>query len=319
MILTGATVEVTNDGNGAVTKGAIYKNERDVSLAFELESKDIKPQSNTFAQGDTIFATVNKTASLSFTTVLGALNETTTIEDGVVDMLKLSNLTMAEGTAVGGKKVFDFTPNSTKSGGGEMTIKTTDRTVVIEQVASVMSINLDKGGETELKFDVTGVVKSDTTGQSNTLSDPAKPKASVLTTTDGINTGVTVNGNIVDPMSIKFGMNLETNYAKGLTEILNIINNADHQISISAYLSSGVFEEGFDSIVSGDEVAIQVDFEDTADVVMWGLSVPKAKVMNTPNRGDTDGAYSIEKQYRARPTSGNDNFTLKYYSAIAAA
>ncbi|WP_416768523.1 hypothetical protein ACM66T_10230 [Sulfurimonas sp. ST-25] len=324
MILADATVECTHDGSAVVGNGAIYKKERNVDLQFELESNDVDSMSNTFAQKDTIFSTTNKTVAFSFTTVLGKLGTTgltvtDTIADGVADMMKISNLTMADGTPVGGLKVFDFTPNSTRQGAGEVTVKTPDRTVVIEKANAVVSISVSKGGETELKFDVTGVVKSDTTGQTNTLSDPVKPKASVLTTTDGINTGVTVNSQIVDPLSVSFGMNIDRNYARGLTEILNIINNADHQLSISAYLSSGKFEEGYDAIVSGTEIAVQVDFEDTSDTVLWGLSIPKAKVMNTPNRNNTDGVYAIEKQYRCRPTAGNDNFTLKYYSDIAAA
>ena len=321
MILTGATVEVTHDGSTVVSNGAIYKKERDVSLQFELESTEVDAMSNTFAQKDTIFATTNKTVTLSFTTVLGVMGETgqtssDTLADGVADMMKIANLSMAEGTAVGGLKVFDFTPNSTRKGVGEVTVKTEDRTVVIEKASATLSISVNKGGEAELKFDVYGVVKSDTTGQTNTLSDPVKPKASVLTTTDGVNTGVTVDGNTIDPLSVTFGMNIDRNYARGLKEILNIINNADHQVSIGAYLSSSEFEEGYDAIIAGTEIAVQVDFEDTSDSVLWGLSVPKAKVMNTPNRSETDGVYSVEKQYRCRPTAGNDNFTLKYYSGI---
>jgi hypothetical protein len=227
---------------------------------------------------------------------------------------------MAEGTAVGGKKVWDFTPNSVGKGKGEITVKNADRTVVVEKVASSMSIKASRGGEVELTFSVSGYVKSITDGQDNTLADPVKPKASVLSTTDGVNTGVTVDSNIIDPLSLEFAMNLETKMPPVLISAnqVVVIHGAKHTLKLGAYLSSGAFEEGFDSIVAGDTVAIDVNFEDTSDTIIWELLVPVAKVSNTPNRGDNEGAYSIEKEYLCRPTSGNDNFTLKYYSNIAA-
>lgn len=319
MVLTGATFEVTNDGTQVVSKGPIYKNERHLDLQFELESNETSEQSNVFAQKDTIFATKNKTVSFNFSTVLGALTETTTLNDGLVDLLMVSNLSMVEGTAVGGKKVFDFTPTSERKGLGSILVKTVDRTIEIEQVSASISIEMSKGEETKLSFDVTGVVKTDTSGQTNTLVDPVKPKASVLSTTDGINTGISVNSNELDAISVNFTSNLDRKIVKGLVETQNLINDADYQLSVNAYLSSGTFEEGFDAIVNGTEIAINIDYEDTSDAIIWGLSVPKAKVMGTPNRADSEGVYTIEKQYRCRPTTGNDNFVLKYYSNITAA
>lgn len=321
LILTGSTVEVTHDGDEVVANGAIYKIEEDVSLNFELDSQEENPMSNTFAQQDVYFATISKKVNFDFTTVLGKVDEATSISGGVLDMFKLSNLTMAEGTAVDGKKVFDFTPNSNKEGKGQITIKNVDRTVVVEKVSSSMSISVERGGEVKLKFSSTGYVKSDTNGQANTLADPVKPVASVLTTTDGVNTGITVDGNMLDPLSLEFAMNLERQMPpvmKTENEMV-VIKGAKHTLNVSAYLSAAVFEEGYDSIVQGTEIAIDANFEDTSDVVIWELLVPKAKVSNTPNRGDNSGAYSISKEYLCRPTNGNDNFTLKYYSNIASA
>lgn len=320
MVLTGATVEVTNNGTAAVTAGPIYKTERDVSLNIELDTTDIDPMSNTFAQQDIIFASKNKKATFSFTTVLGKVDETTTIGGGVVDMLQLSNLSMVEGTAVGGKKVFDFTPNSNGSGNGEVLVRRVDQSVVLEKVSASMSISVSRGGETELKFDVSGYVKSITTGETNTLVDPVKPLSSVLSTSDGINTGVTVDAKVIDPLNIEFSATLETDMPPVLLDAnkLVVIKGAKHSLKVKAYLSSGEFEEGFDTLVAGQEVAVAVDFEDTQDAVIWSLQVPKAKVATTPGTNDESGVYAVEKEYLCRPTAGNDNFTLKYFSNIAA-
>ena len=320
MVLTGVTIEVTNDGTQAVSNGPIYKTERDIDLNVEVDSTDTNPMSNTFAQQDVIFASKNKKVSFIFTTVLGKVDESTTISGGVVDMLALANLTMQEGTAVGGKKVFDFTPNSNGEGKGEIRIQRVDQTIIIEKVAASIGISVARGGETELKFDVTGYVKSITTGENNTLVDPVKPISSVLSTTDGVHTGVTVDGHIVDPLNIDFNSTLETDMPPVLvdTNKMVVIKGAKHTLKVKAYLSSGEFEEGFDALVSGQEIAVSVDFEDTQDAVIWSLQVPKAKVASTPGTNDESGVYAVEKEYLCRPTNGNDNFTLKYFSNIAA-
>ena len=320
MVLTGVTVEVTNDGSQAVSNGPIYKTERDIDLNIEVDSTDTNPMSNTFAQQDVIFASKNKKVSFSFTTVLGKVDESTTISGGVIDMLKLANLTMVEGTAVGGKKVFDFTPNSNGEGKGELRIRRVDQTILIEKASASMGISVARGGETELKFEVTGYVKDIITGESNTLVDPVKPVASVLSTTDGINTGVTVDGHIVDPLNIDFSATLETDMPPVLidTNKIVVIKGAKHTLKVKAYLSSGEFEEGFDALVNGNEIAVSVDFEDTQDAVIWSLQVPKAKVATTPGTNDESGVYAVEKEYLCRPTNGNDNFTLKYFSDITA-
>jgi len=320
MVLTGVTVEVTNDGSQAVSNGPIYKTERDIDLNIEVDSTDTNPMSNTFAQQDVIFASKNKKVSFSFTTVLGKVDESTTISGGVIDMLKLANLTMVEGTAVGGKKVFDFTPNSNGEGKGELRIRRVDQTILIEKASASMGISVARGGETELKFEVTGYVKDIITGESNTLVDPVKPVASVLSTTDGINTGVTVDGHIVDPLNIDFSATLETDMPPVLidTNKIVVIKGAKHTLKVKAYLSSGEFEEGFDALVNGSEIAVSVDFEDTQDAVIWSLQVPKAKVATTPGTNDESGVYAVEKEYLCRPTNGNDNFTLKYFSDITA-
>lgn len=166
---------------------------------------------------------------------------------------------------------------------------------------------------------LTGYVQSITDGQTNTLADPVKPASTVLTTTDGINTGVTVDGNIVDPQSVYFAMNLEVEMPPVMVAANQLvrIKNAKHTLKIGAYLSAN-FQEGFDSIVAGTTVPIVVNMEDTTDTVIWELSAPVAKVTNTPNRNDNSGVYAIEKEYLCRPIAGNDNFTLKYYSDIDA-
>jgi len=319
LVLTGATIEVTNDGSGVVSAGPIYKKERDVNLNFELDSVESNPISNTFAQDDIYFATTSRKATCSFTSVLGKVTESTDIDGALVDFLKISNLSVAEGTAVGGKKVYDFTPNSTGEGKGEITIKNTDRTVVLEKCASSIAIEVQRGGEVEITFNISGYVKTDTAA-TNTLADPVKPVTAVLTTTDGTNTGITVDGSIIDPQSLSFSMNLDITMPPVMVSAnqLVVINGAKHTLSVSAYLSSSVFEEGYSSIVAGDTIAIDANFEDTSDTVIWELAVPVAKVSGTPNRNDNSGAYSITKEYLCRPTSGNDNFTLKYYSNITA-
>jgi hypothetical protein len=314
MILADSTIEVTKVGETIVTNGAIYKDSRDLSLSFELDSVETNAVGGKFGNKDTIFATTNKTVSFSFTTCLGVMDNGTTINNGIYDLLRISNMSVTEGVS-GIFKTYAFKLLTDLANNGEITVKTVDRTVVISQANADVSIEASRGDEYKITFNIQGIVTSDSSG-TNTLVQPVKPNSAVLNSTDGIETGVKVASAVVDPQKVSFSMNLSRKIAKGLTEFKHIIDDADPQVTIGAYLSAGVFEEGYNSIVTGNTVVIDIDMQLADNTNCWELAVPKAKVINTPNRTDSDGVYTIEKTYRARPTLGDDNFTLTYYSTI---
>jgi hypothetical protein len=201
-----------------------------------------------------------------------------------------------------------FTPTTGMSDTASIDVILPDRKFAFKGAKANLKLSATVGELIKATFSVSGSFNTHAIAN-QTMTMPSDDEFIVLRRA----TVTTLDGTALNVSSIELDMGNSINYEKFTNVGEYHISDFDPTINLTIRLEAGA-EDGFTKFQSGEALAFVANFTDSTGTDRWAIKAPKLKLSSSPTYEDNDGIFVLTREFAARATNGDDNFSVEHYT-----
>ncbi|MDR1008012.1 MAG: hypothetical protein LBL65_05560 [Campylobacteraceae bacterium] len=203
---------------------------------------------------------------------------------------------------------FKFTPTTNMTDTASIDVLLPDRKFAFKGAKANLKLTANVGEIIKATFSASGSFDAQAIAN-QTLTMPSAEEFIVLHRA----TVTTLDGTALNVQSIEFDMGSTISYEKFTNIGEYHLADFDPKITLKVRLEAGA-EDGFAKFQAGEALSFVATFIDGGGDDRWALKCPKLKLSSSPSYEDAEGIFVLSREFAARATSGDDNFSLEHYT-----